>query len=155
MDDNSFHYRLFAVHMELYACAQKAEVMEGSYKEIEYVSSFTKISSLLGHEIRVTYAGYSHSLFETRKGKILSCGDNKYGELLLSSGTCEVFVYLPIETTITSGSTFCITRNCISVVFIGSYPPPNTLSLQISAFTFLIFSIKTIILFDSYNIFKM
>ena len=58
-------------------------------EETESVSSFTEISSLVGYEIRAAYTGCSHSLFETRDGKILSCGSNFSGQLLLSSGqTC-------------------------------------------------------------------
>lgn len=35
-------------------------------------------------------------------------------------------VYSPREMTITSSSTFCIKRNYLNVVFIGSKPPSNT-----------------------------
>ncbi|KAK8850000.1 hypothetical protein M9Y10_018594 [Tritrichomonas musculus] len=56
----------------------------GLGKGIRYVSSFTEISSLFSHKIRAAYAGGSHSLFETREGKIISCGYNDHGQLLLS-----------------------------------------------------------------------
>ena len=97
----------------------------GLGEETESVSLFTKISSLVGYKIRAAYAGCGHSLFETREGKILSCGFNFSGPLILSSEGENV--YSPRETTITSGAAFCIAGNGISVVFIGSKPPktPN------------------------------
>ncbi|KAK8837309.1 hypothetical protein M9Y10_036740 [Tritrichomonas musculus] len=94
------------------------------------LSSFTEISSLDGHKIRSAYAGCGHSLFVTRDGKILSCGTNQYGQLLLSSGPSKD-VYSPTETTITGGATFCIAGDCLSAVFIGSVPPPNTPNMRI------------------------
>ena len=89
------------------------------------VPSFTEISSLSGQEIKAAYAGRSHSLFETRGGKVLACGYNYYGQLRLSSGPSDEDVYSPTETTITDGATFCVAV-CISAVFIGGDPPPNT-----------------------------
>ena len=97
----------------------------GLGKKTKSVSIFTEISLLNGYEIRSAYAGCAHSLFETCKGKILSCGSNKFGQLLLSCGQGED-VYSPTETTIRGGSTFCIAGNGLSVVFIGIDPPPNT-----------------------------
>ena len=102
----------------------------GLGEETKSVSSFTEISSLLGYEIRAAYAGYNHSLFETREGKILSCGSNECGELLLSSGPSKEKVYSPRETTITGGATFCIAGNCLSSVFVGGYPPRNTPNMR-------------------------
>ena len=102
----------------------------GLGEETESVSSFTEISSLLGYEIRAAYAGFSHSLFETREGKILSCGSNFYGQLLLSSGPSKEKVYSPRETTITGGATFCIAGECLSSVFVGGYPPRNTPNMR-------------------------
>lgn len=96
----------------------------GLGKEVKSVSSFTEISSLDGYRIREAYAGYHHSLFVTIEGKILSCGPNNFGQLLLRNGT-KKNVYLPSETFITEGATFCI-AGYLSAVFIGSEPPPNT-----------------------------
>lgn len=97
----------------------------GLGEEIKRFSSFTEISSLDEYDIRAAYAGDDHSLFETREGKILSCGNNKHGQLLLGSPSRKN-VYSPTETIITGNSTFCITANCMSAFFIGSKPPPNT-----------------------------
>lgn len=97
----------------------------GLGKETRSVSSFTAISSLCGYKIRAAYAGGSHSLFETSEGKILSCGRNYYGQILLSSGKGDD-VYSPKETMITEGATFCIAGFNSSVVFFGGEPPPTT-----------------------------
>ena len=90
------------------------------------VPSFTQIFSLSGHKIRAAYAGCFHSLFETHEGKVLSCGYNFYGQLLLKHGINEEYVYTPTETTITSGATFCIAGEYMSAVFGNGDPPPNT-----------------------------
>ena len=62
-------------------------------KETKSVSSFTEISSLLGYKISAAYARHYHSLLETREGKIISCGNNEYGQLLLNSGPSEEYVF--------------------------------------------------------------
>ena len=98
----------------------------GLGKGIKSVSSFTEISSLGGYKIRSASAGFWHSLFVTREGKVLSCGYNGYGELLLSSVPRDETVYTPTATTITSDTSFCIAGDYVSVVFIGGNPPPNT-----------------------------
>ena len=69
-------------------------------KRIKSVSSFTEIESLIGHEIKAAYAGYNHSLFQTRESKILSCGSNYSAQLLINSKLGEK-VYQPTETTLT------------------------------------------------------
>lgn len=102
----------------------------GLGKEKDSVSSFTEILSIQRYKIRSAYAGCNHSLFETSEGKILSCGFNNYGELLLNSGPSES-VYSPTETIITSGASFCIAGGCTSAVFIGNSPPPNTPNMRI------------------------
>ena len=73
----------------------------GFDKKIKSVSSFKNISSLEGYNIRASYAGFSHSLFETNEGKILSCGHNKFAQLLLSREEREN-VYFPLKTIITN-----------------------------------------------------
>ena len=96
----------------------------GFSKETSSVPSFTEIWSLSSHKIRAAYAGCSHSLFETRDGKILACGFNYHNELLLSYSPSNC-VYSPTEITITGGATFCIAGQMISAVFIGGEPPQN------------------------------
>lgn len=85
---------------------------------------FVQIVSLSRYEISSAYAGGFHSLFVTREGKVLACGRNDFGQLFLSSPGDNV--YLPVETTITSGATFCIAMMNFSVIFIDGDPPPNT-----------------------------
>lgn len=93
-------------------------------KGTESVPSFNEIASLNNLEIRHAYADYNHSLFQTRDGKIMSCGDNYSGQLILGSGAGKR-AYSQKETTIANGAAFCIAGNASSVVFIGSSPPPN------------------------------
>ena len=100
-------------------------------KGAKSTKSFTKISSLSGYKIRAAYSEDFYTLFETQEGKILSCGSNKNGQLLLSSGPSEEKVLLPTETTITGGATFCVTGLCTSVVFVGGDPPPNMPNLPV------------------------
>ena len=90
------------------------------------VPSFTEVSSLSGHKIRAAYAGCYHSLFENNEGKVLACGRNYYGQLLLKSGPSNECFYSPAETTIKGGATFCVAGDDMSAVFIGGDPPPNT-----------------------------
>lgn len=89
----------------------------------------TEISSLFRYEIIATYTGGLHSHFENREGKIISCGCNDCGQLLLSNVVSDD-VYSPKET-ITSGATFCIAGQNLSVVFIRDDQLPNTPSIQI------------------------
>lgn len=102
----------------------------GLGKETSSVSTFTKISSLSGHEIRAAYAGCAHSFFETREGKILACGTASSGELFLNGGKRNDDVYSPTETIIT-GTKFCVLGLRLSAVFIGGDPPPNTPNMPI------------------------
>lgn len=100
---------------------------------VNIITEFKEITSLRGYNIKAAYAGREHSLFQTSEGKILSCGHDRYGELLI--GNCQrEYIYLPEETTITGGATFCIVGDGISVVFIGSNPPPNSPNIRIMQF---------------------
>ena len=78
------------------------------------------------------YAGYNHSLFETREYKILSCGNNFFDELLSSDPGQDI--YSPTETRISGGAAFCIAGFNIRVVLIGSSPPPNTPNMWIQQY---------------------
>lgn len=92
-----------------------------NYEEVE---TFTLIEALKAQKIVAAYAGYSHSLFRTDKGKILACGYNGFGQMLLNEPSYQNN-YLPIETTIKSGATFCIAGHALSCVFVNCQPPPN------------------------------
>lgn len=96
-----------------FAFGSNSSGMLGLGKETSKVSTFTKISSLSGHEIRAAYTGWGQSFFETREGKIFACGKRNEN------------VYLPTETII-AGTKFSILGNRLGVVFFGGDPPPNT-----------------------------
>ena len=93
---------------------------------------FVEIRSLIGKGVRAAHAGNRHSLFESREGKVLSCGNNSYGQLFLSTGPSKSCVYSPTDTTVASGATFCIAGPAFSMIFIGTSPPPNTPNMRAS-----------------------
>lgn len=99
----------------------------GLDQQTDDVENFVEISSLKKFKISEAYAGFNHSLFRTNDGKILACGANMNGELLLDGGPSEDNVFDPIETTIKSDACFCIAGCYLSAVFIGNCPPncPN------------------------------
>lgn len=91
---------------------------------------FIEIPTLNEQKIRAAYAGTCFSLFQTKEGKILSCGWDNHGQLLKidKSERTEVF---PTETLVKSGATFCIAANVVSLAFIERPPPPNTPNMRI------------------------
>lgn len=93
--------------------------------DIIETKKFTEITSLSKYKIISASAGYNHSLFITSDGKVLACGSNKFGELLLNKPS-ENCIFSPIETTITSGASFGIAGVGISTVFVNCEPPKNT-----------------------------
>ena len=116
----------------VFACGSNEYGEIGLGERIKSVSSFTEISSLRRYKIKAAYAGYCFSLFQTKNGKILACGRNYCGELLFSKEPNKIdSIYLPIETTIKEGACFCIVGCCLSVVFIGEEPPPNTPNMRV------------------------
>lgn len=94
--------------------------------ESDNIEKFTLIESLSEYNIVNVYAGSSHSFFQTKEGKLLSCGKNKFGQLFLDDLSKDE-VLSPVETTIKSGASFCIAGANISFVFINGFPPncPN------------------------------
>ena len=115
----------------VFACSSNEYGQLGLYTKGKFVKEFTEISSLKGYEIQEAYAGHYHSLFMTRDGKIFSCGNNKYGELLLNNGPTKKDIFSPRVTMVTEGATFCIAGNCISAVFVDCKPPPNVPNMKI------------------------
>lgn len=87
---------------------------------------FIEIKSLRKYKICAAYAGVYHSLFQTQEGKLLACGNNEYGQLLLNSGLRKEKIYEPVETSSTNVS-FCITGRHSTVIFKNREPPmsPN------------------------------
>lgn len=96
-------------------------------EETDEVTGFAEILSLKKYRINHAYAACNYSLFQTADGKILVCGNNSYGELLLPNPTKE-FVFGPRESGI-KDATFCIAGNYATAVFIGCDPlkSPNRL----------------------------
>lgn len=102
----------------------------GLGKEITKVNIFTEIKTLNKYKIKMAYASWSHSLFQTEEGKILACGSNLAGELLGNNLSSKCY-YLPIETVINEGATFCFAGKGITGVFISCDPsmsPNRTIS---------------------------
>lgn len=96
-------------------------INEESLKDLK---EFKEIVSLNNYKIQAAYAGFDHSLFKTESGKILACGSNYNGQLI-NGEQCEDFVYLPIETDVEKGATFCVAGFGFSSVFLG-YDPSNS-----------------------------
>lgn len=132
---SSTYIHCFAVNKEgrVFGKGSNTSGRLGLSKETRSVSSFTLISSLEKYEIKAAYAGDSHSLFETREGKIIACGNNSKGELLLKSGSFDN-VYSPTETMITGGAKFCISGFKLSAIFIGYSLPINTPNMVINSY---------------------
>lgn len=91
------------------------------------VSSFTLIQCLQNQNIYEAYAGTYHTLFRLKNGKILAVGDNQGGQLLPKAKLDDIMVCMPIESSISFNSSFCIANGHLSIVFIGGTPPnmPN------------------------------
>lgn len=77
------------------------------------------------YKIKGVYAGYNHSLFLTEEGKVLSCGGNRYGELLLDRCDDDEVIFTPVEAIIESGSSFCNAGFLLSAVFVDEKLPLN------------------------------
>lgn len=56
----------------------------GFPKKVKKVDKFTEVKSLKKFKIVEAYAGFSHSLFKTNDGKIISIGMNSCGEMLIN-----------------------------------------------------------------------
>lgn len=72
------------------------------------------------------------SFFKTSIGKVVACGSNKYGRLILRGDKQDVFP--PEETTITGNVTFLLLGSGTSITFVGVEPPPNTPNRKITIF---------------------
>lgn len=98
-----------------------------SKNTLERLEHFTEITSLRNCHICAVSTSQCYSLFRSTDGKILACGSNSCNELFLKNGPCNVPIYKPIETIVTSGASFCIAGSSCSAVFMGIEPPngPN------------------------------
>lgn len=95
----------------------------GFDERIRKIDSFTVIKSLAPNKIVAAYAGGWHSLFKTSEGKILACGRNSYGELMLNNEGGNI--YPPVEISIKEKVSFCVASNCGSVAFLEGFVPPS------------------------------
>lgn len=68
---------------------------------------FTQMKELKKYKIISASAGINHSLFVTSEGKVLACGSNSYGQLILKDDRHKDY-YTPEETMIKSGAKFCL-----------------------------------------------
>lgn len=93
---------------------------------------FTQITIPNGHKIISASIGYNHSLFITSERKVLTCGSNFSGQLLLDKEPSVNTVDSIVETVIKSGASFCIAGNYLSVVFCEGGAPINTPNMTIS-----------------------
>ncbi|KAK8857530.1 hypothetical protein M9Y10_015935 [Tritrichomonas musculus] len=126
---SGFYHHCFAVSKDgrVFVCGESDRWSKGCLglgENTSKVIQFTEIPSLRKYKICEAYAGNSHSLFQTREGKILACGTNENGELLLSSGPSKENIYEPVETTVTDAS-FCIAGSLTTTVFKNYEPPMN------------------------------
>lgn len=110
---------------KVYGRGSFTDGMLGNDQDTGTTDDFIHIDSFGDYKIISAYAGYNHSLFQTDTGKILACGDNNYGQLLLENGPSSECIKTPIETSINEGASFCIAGNYLSEVFVNCEPPKN------------------------------
>lgn len=96
----------------------------GVGKEIKKTDRFIEVNSLKGQNIVHASAGRFHSLFMTLEGKIFGCGRDTSGSLLLKTGNSSNSVFYPVESSITTGASYCFAGNSLSTVIIGPTIPP-------------------------------
>ena len=134
------HWRGFWSHFQMFLDMDRMKMVH------------SEISSLLGYEkVQFTLEIFISFFAKTREGKILSWGNNKCGQLLLSSGPSKEKVYSSKETMIKGGSTFCIVVNLNNLVYIGSYPPPNTLNMQIQQYWMVLSKKSAVLIITAYR----
>lgn len=93
-------------------------------KNAKSPDKFKEVKELSKYNIEEAYAGTNHSLFKTSDGKLLGCGDNRYGQILLASGPCKEKIYKPVETIVTNAS-YCVLGDCKTVIFKDCEPRMN------------------------------
>lgn len=104
----------------------------GLPKSIRMVKKFTILETLKKEKIVSAACGCSHSLFVRKDGRVLSCGKNYYGELMLDSGPSKENVYKPTETSIIGKNPFCIAGCCTSFVITDCEVPKNSPNKKIT-----------------------
>ena len=89
------------------------------------MDTFTELTSLTDYKITSVFAGAGHSLFITNEGKIIGCGTNGCGELMLPNEKYQKKVNQPSIAHFDNPIAYCIAGNAISVIFSDVNIPPN------------------------------
>lgn len=104
----------------------------GFPKTSKKIEKFNEITKLKKYHIVEVYAGYSHSLFKTDDGKLISCGSNSSGETLHSIKPPRDIVYPPKKLqTKFSNANFCIAGEFTTIFFQGDEFPSNMANRKI------------------------
>lgn len=85
-------------------------------------SKILQISLFKNKNITNIYAGFSASYFQTSTGKILACGNNKYGQLFIKYNPEVDCCYFPLETEIKEGAQFIVAGDDLAFAFIDCDP---------------------------------
>lgn len=121
------HHHFFAISNDgiVYCRGHNSSGCLGTGQGIDKSKKFIQVTSLLNCKIKNAYAGCDHSLFQTEDDKIIACGNNAYGGIPLTDGPNEDDIFLPIDTDIKSGASFCIAGEHLTMTFVGCDAPPN------------------------------
>lgn len=87
-------------------------------------SVFTRVMKFQGN-IASASAGFDHSLFISREGKVYACGSNRNGQMMIKTKPRQDGYWVPMITGVANAS-FAIAGNGLSVAFINSRPPKNS-----------------------------
>lgn len=103
----------------------------GMPKDTKSVSTFTLIKSLDKYKIVFACTSSYHSLFITSDNKLIGCGENSYGEVMMKSGPTKDDVYPPVEIPVQGKISSCIAGQRLSVLFVDTELPPNMPNMKI------------------------
>lgn len=120
---SSFHH-CFVVTNEgkVYGIGNNSYCILGFPKKLQKVDVFTEVKSLKKYNIVAAYAGFSHSLFMTKDGKLISCGQNNDCEMLINR---KANISHPVKTKISDKVSFIIAGEFLTVYFVDGAEPPN------------------------------
>lgn len=92
-------------------------------------SVFTRVKKFQG-SIASASAGFDHSLFIAREGKVYACGSNRNGQMMIKTKPRKDGYWVPMITGVSNAS-FAIAGNGLSVAFINSTPPKNSPNMAV------------------------
>lgn len=101
-------------------------------QDTRYFHDFVELESLKGNKIVAIFVGYVHSMFKTDDGKLIGCGSNFCGTLMLKGEPSVDPIYPPVQAEISDPVCFCIAWNGTSIVFQQELPK-NTPNHRIDA----------------------